>query len=262
MPYSLKTDLHTHTLFSGHAYSTVEENIREAANTGLEALAITDHFGEIFHYDIEPDNLLKTLGHFLNTSALPKEWHGVRLLRGVEIDIVDEKGNLYGWDMPMNFGPYPTLDKRISGDCDIVIASVHRAPESFGSDILQNTKMFCKVLENPDVLMIGHPGRCRVPFEIDTVLRTAKELGKIIEINEHSFHSSEEVHKICRKIAERCAELEVNISVDSDAHCSYYVGKFPLTTAMLDEIHFPEHLIASRNLTALNQVLEKSTFKK
>ena len=35
-------DLHTHTLFSKHAYSTVEENIEAARNKGLSYIAITD----------------------------------------------------------------------------------------------------------------------------------------------------------------------------------------------------------------------------
>lgn len=38
----LVVDSHTHTLASAHAYSTVLELAREAADAGLELLAITD----------------------------------------------------------------------------------------------------------------------------------------------------------------------------------------------------------------------------
>ena len=34
-------DLHTHTIASGHAYSTLKENIEEAAKIGLKALGIS-----------------------------------------------------------------------------------------------------------------------------------------------------------------------------------------------------------------------------
>ena len=39
----LLADLHTHTIASGHAYSTLTENVRAAAMAGLELIAITDH---------------------------------------------------------------------------------------------------------------------------------------------------------------------------------------------------------------------------
>ena len=37
-------DMHTHTIFSLHAYSTIEENLRVAKERGLQYIAITDHY--------------------------------------------------------------------------------------------------------------------------------------------------------------------------------------------------------------------------
>jgi len=39
----LLADLHTHTVASGHAYSTVTELAWAAADKGLELIAVTDH---------------------------------------------------------------------------------------------------------------------------------------------------------------------------------------------------------------------------
>ena len=36
-------DLHTHTIASGHAYSTLKENMEEAAAKGLLAYGFSDH---------------------------------------------------------------------------------------------------------------------------------------------------------------------------------------------------------------------------
>ncbi len=36
-------DLHTHTVNSGHAYSTLTENVTAAVAHGLKAIGITDH---------------------------------------------------------------------------------------------------------------------------------------------------------------------------------------------------------------------------
>ena len=40
-PYTIIADLHTHTLASNHAYSTVTEMVRAAGEKGLYALAVT-----------------------------------------------------------------------------------------------------------------------------------------------------------------------------------------------------------------------------
>ena len=37
-------DVHTHTIFSRHAYSTLEEDVRAASAKNLELLGVTDHF--------------------------------------------------------------------------------------------------------------------------------------------------------------------------------------------------------------------------
>ena len=36
-------DLHTHTTASGHAYSTLKENIEEAKKRGIKILGMSDH---------------------------------------------------------------------------------------------------------------------------------------------------------------------------------------------------------------------------
>ena len=39
----LLIDTHTHTTLSGHAYSTVFENLTFAAKHGLEGIVVADH---------------------------------------------------------------------------------------------------------------------------------------------------------------------------------------------------------------------------
>lgn len=40
-------DVHTHTVASGHAFSTLQEMVRTAADKGLQILGITEHTGGI-----------------------------------------------------------------------------------------------------------------------------------------------------------------------------------------------------------------------
>ncbi len=43
MEKRFKLDVHTHTLASGHAYSTVDENAKYGSQIGLELLGTSDH---------------------------------------------------------------------------------------------------------------------------------------------------------------------------------------------------------------------------
>lgn len=113
--------------------------------------------------------------------------------------------------------------------------------------------MYINALEHPKVFMLGHTGRAGVPFDIDEVLLAAKAKHKIIEINNHSLeHGVDTEHwAVCRKIAERCAELGVGIGVSTDAHIGMAIGKLDHARKLLDEIHFPLDLIVTRDRETL-----------
>ncbi len=258
-------DTHTHTLHSRHAYSTIEENVRAAAEAGLELLASTDHFSGM----LEPgatqlgDEELRNYQHFLNQTIWPRTWHGVTLLRGVEVDIVDLEGNLFGHGYPhpsnISFGSYKEvldLDERVMANLDFAIASVHGKGFTEEATQTQNTRMYLKALENPKVLILGHIGRSGVDFDVDEVLMAARDLGKLIEINETSLVHRAERSARCRSIAQRCAELGCPIALGSDAHISCQVGRFDATLALLEEIDFPEELVASRSRDSFMVAME------
>ena len=42
---NLRIDTHTHTVLSGHAHSTLLENLLFAKKKGLEGIVVTDHSG-------------------------------------------------------------------------------------------------------------------------------------------------------------------------------------------------------------------------
>ena len=105
MPYLLSCDIHTHTMFSAHAYSTIEENVYWAAERGLQVLGSADHLSSMVTPC--PDDL-RSYQFFINQDIWPRIWSGVLVLRGAEADIVSLDGSLFGEDTPV------TLD--IAGD--------------------------------------------------------------------------------------------------------------------------------------------------
>ncbi|MDO4266675.1 MAG: phosphatase [Eubacteriales bacterium] len=259
--YKIKCDTHTHTIYSRHAYSTIEENVRAASEAGLELLTATDHFSAM----LWPEQDFRNFQYLSNMSGWPRLWHGVSLLRGAEADIIDLEGHLFGHGIPVTHGivgyafkTVKDLDEKILGGLDYTIASVHGKAFTEGASIVQKTEMYIKALDNPHVFILGHIGRSGVEFDLDEVLLAAKARNKLIEINEHSFHIAPQYHTRCRSIAERCAELGVMISVSTDAHISCAVGKFGKCSEMLEEIHFPEELIAGRDRAHFLEMLGKS----
>ena len=79
-------DLHTHTIVSGHAYSTLMENAKYASEIGLKILGVTDHGPNM---PGAPDPW-----YFGNFKVLPKKLFGVKMLYGCEANIIDSEGNL------------------------------------------------------------------------------------------------------------------------------------------------------------------------
>ena len=79
-------DAHTHTVASGHAYSSLQEMAKAAADMGLEVLGITEHGPSV-------PGTCPTL-YFKNMFVVPRRMYGVRLLMGCEINILDTKGSL------------------------------------------------------------------------------------------------------------------------------------------------------------------------
>lgn len=257
--YTIKVDPHTHTLASGHAFSTIGENVEEARAKGLEAIGMTDHFSEIFTPVHENGRV--DWGPAINMAALPKVCHGVRVLAGVEIDIIDFKGNLAFMNHKNPFGPRDgvtiTAGELMLNSREIAIASLHMFPGCKDGTLAQNTEMYLGALRNPKIDIIGHPCRPGVKFDMDELVRAAKEEHKFLEVNDHTFDTPA-AKDDCRKLAEKCAEQGTYIVVSSDAHSAYFVGEFSKAVAMLEEIHFPQELIANESLAKMMELRGKS----
>ena len=224
---SLEADLHTHTVASGHAYSTIKENAEAANFKNLKILAMTDHAPAM------PGSC--DLLHFGNLRALPRYINNVMILRGVELNVLDTQGNI---DLPEYFFSRNFLERM-----DWIIASLHEnilTPEE-GFDY---TGLYMAIAENPYVDLLGHPDTPAVSFDIDEVVKAFKANNKIVELNEHhAFETSEQSRINAKAIMKACAKYGVYISVNSDAHTCWDVGRHKHAVQLLEEIKFPVELI-------------------
>lgn len=232
-------DSHTHTVASGHAYSTVHEMAREAAEKGLKLLGITDH----------SMNMPGTCGefHFANLKVLPRELYGIEVMFGTELNIMDFNGTV-------------DMSERLLKRMDAVIASLHVPCITAGS-VEQNTQAYLKVMENPYVNIIGHPDDSRYPVDYEALVQAAKEREVLLELNNSSLapYASREGGKENDLILlNLCKKYQAPIILGSDAHTQEDVGDFRYLEPLLEEVQFPEKLIVNRSVEVYKKYINRN----
>ncbi|MBU3143677.1 phosphatase [Clostridium sp. CF012] len=230
-------DLHTHTIVSGHAYSTLMENAKYASEIGLEILGVTDHGPNM---PGSPD-----VWYFGNFKVLPRELYGVKMLYGCEANIIDYEGNL---DLPVD----------IQKGLDIMIVSMHEPLMEGGKSADLNTATILKAMDNPNVNILGHLGNPKFPIHEEEIVKKAKEKNILIELNNSSFVSSRIGSDVnCIKIVSLCKQFGVRIIVNSDAHFCFSIGNFTVAEKALKTINMPEELIINTNKAILIDFLRE-----
>lgn len=219
-------DVHTHTIASGHAYSTLMENAKAASEKGIKVLGTTEHGCAMPH--------APHIWYFNNYKVLPREMFGVTMLYGVEANIKDYDGNL-------------DMDDSILSQMDVVIGSIHAGAVFEVGSIEENTRAFIKTIESGKVDILGHIGNPQAPINFEEVIKCAKEHSVLIEINNSSFTTSR-VGSLenCSKVASICKKLGAKIIINSDAHFCTKIGEFKEACSMLESINFPEELIINK----------------
>ncbi|MHB1394190.1 MAG: PHP domain-containing protein [Clostridia bacterium] len=229
-------DTHCHTISSGHAYSTISEIAETAVVKGLKLIAMTDHGPAL------PGG--PHIFHIGNQRIIPDYIKGIRVLKGVEANIMDYQGGL---DLPESY----------LKNLEIVIASFHDVCIASGS-VEENTKALVEAMRNPYVDIIAHPGNPYYPIDIDRLIQCAYDTGTLIEINNSSFIGSRKGSaENCRRIAAKAKEKGVKLVAGSDSHICYDVGKFNKVQEIFNEIAMPEELVINTDPQKLIDYLNK-----
>ncbi len=231
-------DTHTHTIASGHAYSTVNEMVLGAKEKGIELICITDHAPEM------PGSCSDM--HFRNFKVIDRILHGVNVMMGAELNIMS-----YDGDVDLS----PNVLKKL----DMCIASFHNICLTPGSRE-ENTRAYLKVIENDFVNIIGHPDDGRVPADYDELAKHAKETNTIIEINNSSLKpTSSRVNSRENSIMilKACEKYGTYVTIGSDAHFYTEVGNHSIALDLIKEVHFPNELVVNFSIDLFKEVLGK-----
>lgn len=227
-------DAHTHTLACGHAYNTILELVDAAAQKNLELICITEHGPAL---PGAPTPLF-----FANYRVIPGKINNVKVLKGIESNIMDTDGNT---DIPMDF----------IKSLEIISASLHTPTFKPQSKTI-NTSAVLGAIANPHIDFICHLGNPTYELDYEAILQDAKKHNTLIEINNGSFFIRKGSKPNCEWIANRCKELEIPIIIGSDTHFATDIGDFPYVDKVLDAIDFPDELIVNLDTNRLIDYLE------
>lgn len=226
-------DMHTHTIASDHAYSTITENAAAAAKAGLKYLGMTDH---CIQMEDSPH-----LWHFLNMRVIPDILCGVRIIKGVEADLIG-----YGGELDV------TDDIRRS--VEWINVSIHD-PCLAPSTLEKITDTYLAVLSEPKVCVLAHTDSFGFPYDYDAVTAECKRQNVLIELNVSRLGDPRSVKRLKEYILPACIKNGCGIIVDSDAHFWSRIGAFDRAKELIGEIGFPEELVINADLGRFEKFL-------
>ena len=218
------SDLHTHSIVSGHAYTTLLENINYCAEKGIKILGTSEHAPTMPgapHY-----------WYFGNMKVVPRVINGVTILRGCEANILDIDGSL-------------DMTDESSRNLDYMIASFHE-PVFKPKSKEENTAAILNVMDKYDkVEILGHLGNPNYELDYEAIVKKAKEKNIMIEINNSSLLGSSRVGSDvnCKKVALLCREIGTKVILTSDSHINTCIGVFNKGIELLEEIQMPKELV-------------------
>lgn len=225
----LFADLHTHTIASSHAYSTITENCEWAKNNGIKLIAMTDHTEKM------PDS--PYIWHFENLRILPRKINDVIVLKGAETNITDFEGHI-------------DIGEKTINELEWIIASMHKEVLSQGS-VEQITNTYLKAMQNPDIDMIGHPTTAYFQCDFDKLVKGAVEYNKILEINESSIKVKKGSRENSYELLKACKKYNALVCVNTDSHFCQLVGKADNALEILKSCDFPQELVLNADLDRL-----------
>lgn len=217
-------DLHTHTIVSGHAFSTLGEMVAEAQRKGLKLYGISEH-GPAIPGTCDPI-------YFRNLHAVPRIFGDMRLMLGAELNILDTKGTL-------------DLEDFYCEKMDYRVAGVHSLCWK-GGTVKENTDGVLAAMYNHWVNIISHPGDGTADLDFDRLVKESPASGCLLEVNNYSLKPARGKVKAWgnnRQILLSAMKHGVPVILGSDAHITFDIANYSYARALIEEVGFPDELI-------------------
>ena len=206
-------DYHVHSKFSKDGKSTIEENVQSAILKGLKEIAVTEHAYSSFN-GIKKGMLPKILEE---VESLRKKYPMIKILKGIEMNLLDEKGNV---DVPLSE----------QKELDLVILGFHKKctflKHAFShmkmrrrnaKQIEKNTEAYIRAMENNKVDILAHLYYANAFVDLKRIAEYAAKNNILIELNGKRIYFTKEDVEIM-------LDAGVKFVANSDSHQDFRVG--------------------------------------
>ena len=237
---AVRGDLHCHTTWSD-GRDTARAMAEAAKKRGYTYLAITDHSRHSrVANGLDPDRLAQQIDEI---DRLADELDGIRLLKGSEVDILED-GAL---DLPDD----------VLARLDLRVCSLH---DKLDLPQAKQTERVIRAMDNRWFNILAHPtGRLidkREPAALDMekVLAAARERGCFLEIN-----AQPERLDLTDTHARMAKEMGVKLAISTDAHSTSGLAamRFGIDQARRGWLG-PDDVLNTRPWSALKQLFDRS----
>jgi DNA polymerase (family 10) len=233
----IRGDLQMHTTASD-GRNSIEEMGEAAKKLGYEYIALTDHSKAVTVANGMDDK--RTLAQIKKIRAAQERVPGIRLLAGIEVDIL-KNGSL-------------DLSNDVLAQLDVVVASIH---SFMNLDRETMTDRILAAIENPYTQILAHPtGRLLLrresfSYDMEKVLDAAKKNGVAVECN--AYPDRLDLNDVHLRMAR---ERGVKVVISTDAHSTthFRMMKYGVITARrgwLEKKHVLNTLPLSEFLASL-----------
>jgi DNA polymerase (family 10) len=233
----IRGDLQMHTTASD-GRNSIEEMGEAAKKLGYEYIALTDHSKAVTVANGMDDK--RTLAQIKKIRAAQERVPGIRLLAGIEVDIL-KNGSL-------------DLSNDVLAQLDVVVASIH---SFMNLDREAMTDRILAAIENPYTQILAHPtGRLLLrresfSYDMEKVLDAAKKNGVAVECN--AYPDRLDLNDVHLRMAR---ERGVKVVISTDAHSTthFRMMKYGVITARrgwLEKKHVLNTLPLSEFLASL-----------
>jgi putative hydrolase len=240
----LKIDLHIHTIASGHTYNTILEYINRAKELKMKIIGFSEHGPNM------DGSANKT--YFNCLDRLPRKIGNLIILRGVEANIINKKGDI------------DIADKIIKNKLDYVIAGFHKNTGLKLGSSRDNTMALINAIKSGRINMLAHPFLNNIiPFDVEKVCVEACEHNVLLEINMHYIsdyiaepQTKKSIIENLKILVQTVKKYKKKVIVNSDAHNIWELGDDSALKKIKKEIGLIDNLIINNYPKELLKLLK------
>ena len=190
---------HVHTNHSD-GRGTIEAMALAARDAGYHYIGICDHSKAVVYANGMDEDRCRA--QWEEIDAVNAELEGIRILKGIEVDIMPE-GNF-------------DFEEEFLAEFELVVASIHSV---FSMTREEATERVIRAVSSPYVDILGHPtgrlllSRDGYPLNAKAVCEAAAEAGTALELNAHPRRLDLDWREL--RYAKECG---AKVSINTDAH--------------------------------------------